>query len=54
MEGIVKVIDELGQMILTKDVELEDKRRELEELRQKVILLESYLDVYDEYYGDVE
>ena len=54
MKGITRVIDEMGLMILAKEVELESKQAEIEELRKKVELLEGYLDVYDEYYSRVE
>lgn len=51
MNGITKAIDELGLMILKKEIELESKEKELNELKQKIELLESYLDVYDEFYN---
>ena len=54
MKGIVKVIDELGLKILAKEMELETKQAEIEELRRRVELLEGYLDVYDEYYSKHE
>ena len=51
MDGITKVIEELGIMILTKEVELEANRIEICELKKRIELLEGYLDVYDEYYN---
>lgn len=51
MEGITKVIEELGLMILAKEMELEAAQCEIEELKRKVELVEGYLDVYDEYYN---
>ena len=51
MNGVTKVIDELGMMILSKDIELESKQAEIEELKKRVVLLEGYLDVYDEFYN---
>lgn len=54
MKGITRVIDEIGLMIITKEVELESKQAEIEELRRRVELLEGYLDVYDEYYSRVK
>ena len=51
LKGITRVIDELGLMILAKEVELATKQAEIEELRKRVELLEGYLDVYDEYYS---
>ena len=54
MKGINRVIDELGLIILAKEVELETKQAEIEELKKRVELLEGYLDVYDEYYSRAE
>lgn len=51
MEGITKVIDELGLMILAKNVELELKQNEIDKLKQKIELIESYLDTYDKFYN---
>ena len=51
MNGITKVIDELGMMILSKDIELYSKQAEIEELKKRVELLEGYLEVYDEFYN---
>jgi len=54
LKGINRVIDELGLIILAKEVELETKQAEIEELKKRVELLEGYLDVYDEYYSRAE
>lgn len=54
MEGIAKVIDELGLMILAKNVELELKQNEIDELKKKIELIEGYLDMYDEFYKKEE
>ena len=51
MKGIIKVIDELGLMILRKEIELETKQNEIDELKKKVELIEGYLEVYDECYS---
>jgi hypothetical protein len=51
LEGISKVIDELGLMILAKDVELKTKQDEIDALKRKIELVEQYLDVYDEFYN---
>lgn len=51
MEGITKVIDELGLMILTKNVELEMEQKEIDELKKKIELIEGYLEMYDEFYN---
>lgn len=51
MKGITKVIDEMGLMILTKEIELEMKQNEIEELKKKIELIEGYLEMYDEFYN---
>ena len=51
VSGITKVIDELGLMIIAKNVELELKQREINELKDKIELIESYLEIYDEFYN---
>ena len=54
MEGVTKVIDELGLMILAKNVELESKQKEIDELKKKIELIEGYLEIYDEFYNKGE
>lgn len=51
MKGITKVIDEMGLMILAKEIELEMKQSEIDELKKKIELIEGYLDMYDEFYN---
>ena len=51
MKGITKVIDELGLMVLQKEIELEMKQEEIDKLRKKIELIEDYLDMYDELYN---
>ena len=51
MKGITKVIDEMGLMILAKEIELEMKQTEIDELRKKIELIEGYLNMYDEFYN---
>lgn len=51
MEGIAKVIEELGLMILAKEVELQTKEKELKDLKEKIELVEHYLEAYDEFYN---
>lgn len=51
MDGIGKVIEELGLMILTRDMELKDKQNEIEELKKKIEIIEGHLEIYDEYYN---
>lgn len=52
MEGIAKVIEELGQMILSKDIEIKQKQEEIDKLQKKIELIEQYLDTYDTFYND--
>lgn len=52
MEGIAKVIEELGQMILAKDIEIEKQQEEINALKRKIELVEQYLDTYDTFYNE--
>lgn len=54
MKGITKVIDEMGLMILSKEIELEMKQEEIDKLKKKIELIEGYLDMYDEFYNKGE
>lgn len=49
MKGITKVIDEMGLMILQKEVELEMKQEEIDKLRQKIEYIECYIDALESY-----
>lgn len=49
MDGISKVIDELGLIILAKEVEIESQREEIKRLQQKIEAIEQYISLYDEY-----
>ena len=51
MEGITKVIEELGLIILAKETELKSKEKELTDLKEKIELIENYLEAYDEFYN---
>ena len=51
MKGITKVIDEMGLMILAKEIEIEMKQDEIDELKKKIELIEGYLEMYDEFYN---
>lgn len=48
MEGVAKVIDELGLMILAKDIELELKEEEITKLKRKIETIEQYINMYEE------
>lgn len=50
MNGINKVIDELGLIILSKEIEIELKQDELNKLRQTIDSLEEYIKMYEELY----
>ena len=49
MNGIEKVIEELGFIILMKEIEIESQREEIDKLRQKIESIELYLDTYENY-----
>lgn len=49
MDGIVKVIDELGSIILSKEIEIESQQEEISKLKQKIELIEKYIETYEEY-----
>jgi uncharacterized coiled-coil protein SlyX len=51
LNGIAKVIDELGLMIVAKNVELEKKQHEIDALKKKIELIEQYLDTYEQFYN---
>ena len=51
MDGITKVIEELGLMILARDIELKGKQNEIDELKKKIEIIEGHLEIYDEYYN---
>lgn len=50
MNGITKVIDELGTIIIAKNVEIKLKQNEIDMLKRKIETIEAYLDAYDEMY----
>lgn len=50
MGGITKVIDELGLLILEKEIEIESQKKEIDELKSKIEAIEQYISLYDEYY----
>lgn len=49
MNGIEKVIEELGFIILMKEIEIESQQEEIAKLRQKIKSIELYLDTYENY-----
>lgn len=52
MEGITKVIDELGLIILSKDIEIGLKQKEIDGLKRTIESLELYLDTYNTLYNN--
>ena len=48
MNGVTKVIDELGTIIIAKNVEIKLKQDEIDMLKKKIETIEAYLDAYDE------
>ena len=51
MEGVAKVIEELGLMILSKDIEIKKQKEEIDALKKKIELVEQYLDTYEQFYS---
>ena len=49
MSGIEKVIEELGWMILAKEVTIESQKEEIEKLQRKIESIEQYISVYEEF-----
>lgn len=49
LNGITQVIDELGLIILSKNVEIELKQKEIDELKTKIEMIESYIDTLEGY-----
>lgn len=49
MNGIEKVIEELGFIILMKEIEIESQQEEISKLKQKIESIELYLDTYENY-----
>lgn len=49
MNGIEKVIEELGFIILMKEIEIESQREEIDKLKRKIESIELYLDTYEKY-----
>lgn len=49
MSGIEKVIDELGWMILAKEMTIKNQKEEIEKLQKKIESIEQYIEVYEEF-----
>lgn len=49
MNGIEKVIEELGFIIIMKEIEIESQQEEIAKLRRKIESIELYLDTYENY-----
>lgn len=47
-KGMVKAIDELGKVIVAKDIELEIQRKEIEKMQKKIDAIQQYIEMYDE------
>lgn len=50
MNGITKVIDELGSIIIEKNIELEKHKEEIERLKRKIDIIEQCLVIYEACY----
>lgn len=51
MDGITKVVNELGKVILAKDVELEMQRKEIEKMQKKITTIQQYIELYEEFFN---
>ena len=49
MDGIDKVIDELGLMLLMKEIENESQRKEIAKLKRNIEMIEHYIDALESY-----
>lgn len=49
MDGINKVIDELGLMLLMKEIEIESQREEITKLKRNIEMIEHYIDALESY-----
>ena len=49
VDGIVKVIDELGRLILAKEVQIESQLEEIDKLKRKIEMIECYIDALEGY-----
>lgn len=49
MDGINKVIDELGLMLLMKEIENESQRKEIAKLKRNIEMIEHYIDALESY-----
>lgn len=43
MRGIAKIINELGLLMLAKEMKIEEQQKEIDELRELVELVENHL-----------
>lgn len=50
MNGIAKVIDELGLIIKNKDIEISTYQEEISKLKRKISIIEQCLDIYEACY----
>ena len=49
MKGITKVIDELGLMILDRDIKLESQQEEIKRLKDKLEAIECYINALEKH-----
>lgn len=50
MEGLTKAINELGTIIVAKDVEIEMQRKEIEKMQKKIESIQQYIEMYEEFF----
>lgn len=49
MDGVTKVIEELGGIIAEQEIELQKRQEIIDKLNRKIKLFEDYIEVYEEY-----
>ena len=51
MNGVAKVIDELGKMIIAKEVIIDSQKEEINKLCHKIETIEQCLEIYEACYN---
>ena len=54
VDGVWKVIDELGKTILAKEVKIESQQKEIIKLKNKIEAIECYIDSLEDHINTYE
>ena len=49
MDGVTKVIEELGGIIAEQEIELQKRQEIIDKLNKKIDLFNQYIEVYEDY-----